>query len=57
MTVIEIADILRVSRMSVYRWMNNGELGHTRIGRNYRVTRNALDKFLAERSTEGQYNA
>lgn len=37
MTVAEIAKVLRVSKMTVYRLVHNGELRSTKVGRSFRV--------------------
>jgi excisionase family DNA binding protein len=45
-TVAEIAVLLRVSPMTVYRKINSGELKSVRIGRAIRVRENALRDIL-----------
>jgi excisionase family DNA binding protein len=47
LTVAEIADVLRVSKMTVYRLIHDGELSHVRVGRTYRVPLVAFDEWLA----------
>src|SRR5881227_3316291 len=37
LTVNEVADLLRVSRMTVYRLIKSGEMPALRVGRNYRL--------------------
>ncbi len=37
LTVAEVADIMRVSKMTVYRLVHAGELPAVRFGRSYRV--------------------
>lgn len=44
--VEEIASILRVSPMTVYRVIKSGELPVTRIGRSFRVAEADLDEYL-----------
>lgn len=46
----EVAEVLRLSRMTVYRIINAGEIDVVLVGprRSIRVTREALDKYLAE---------
>jgi excisionase family DNA binding protein len=44
--VAEIAELLRVSTMTVYRMVNSGELKSVRIGRAIRVRENALRDIL-----------
>lgn len=47
LTVAEVADELRVSKMTVYRLVNDRELPSVRIGRSVRVRRADLDAYLA----------
>ncbi len=46
LTVAEVAEITRVSRMTVYRMVHSGELPAIRFGSSYRVPRSALDQLL-----------
>lgn len=47
-TVAEVADIMRVSRMTIYRMVHSGELPAVRVGKNsYRVPRSALDQLFS----------
>ncbi|EYR64126.1 transcriptional regulator [Actinotalea ferrariae CF5-4] len=52
LTVAEVADVMRVSRMTVYRLVHGGELPAVRVGRSFRVPQDALDAYLAASSTE-----
>jgi len=52
MTVGEVAAILRVSTMTVYRLINGGQLPAVRIGRSFRVREAELDRYLDERHTK-----
>ena len=52
LTVAEVADMLRVSTMTVYRLIRAGDLAAARIGRSYRITTDDVDSFLATRYTE-----
>ncbi|MDP8960578.1 MAG: helix-turn-helix domain-containing protein [Actinomycetota bacterium] len=52
LTVAEVAGLLRVSTMTVYRLIRTGELSAVRVGRNYRVRRNDLDLYLQEQIVE-----
>ncbi len=45
-TVAEVAETLRVSRMSVYRLIHGGELEAVQFGRSFRVSQEALDTYL-----------
>ena len=39
MTVTEVADIMRVSKMTVYRLIHSGEMPAIRVGKSFRVPR------------------
>ncbi|HQY32785.1 helix-turn-helix domain-containing protein [Actinotalea sp.] len=47
LTVAEVAETMRVSKMTVYRLARSGELPAVRVGRSYRVPQDALDAYLA----------
>ncbi|MEE2815229.1 MULTISPECIES: helix-turn-helix domain-containing protein [unclassified Microbacterium] len=42
LTVAEVAEIMRVSKMTVYRLVHAGELPAVRFGRSYRVPESAV---------------
>lgn len=42
LTVAEVADVMRVSRMTVYRMVHAGELPAIRFGRSFRVPESAV---------------
>ena len=46
LTVAEVAGVMRVSRMTVYRLIRKGQLKAIRVGRNYRVREKDLDLYL-----------
>ena len=46
LTVAEVASMMRVSKMTVYRLVHNGELPAVRVGRSFRVHANAVHKLL-----------
>ncbi len=46
LTAGEVADLLRVSTMTVYRLIRGGELPAVRVGRSYRVRQSDLDGYL-----------
>ncbi|HET6812117.1 MAG TPA: helix-turn-helix domain-containing protein [Acidimicrobiales bacterium] len=52
LTVGEVAEMLRVSSMTVYRLINSGELPAVRIGKSFRLREEDVDKYLADRYTE-----
>ncbi|REF30080.1 helix-turn-helix domain-containing protein [Calidifontibacter indicus] len=46
MTVAEVAAIMRVSKMTVYRLVHAGELPAVRVGRSFRVPEDAVHEYL-----------
>ncbi len=50
LTVAEVAALMRVSNMTVYRLIKAGELAAIRVGKNYRVRESDVDRYLATRS-------
>lgn len=51
-TVAEVAKLMRVSTMTVYRLIKSGELAAVKIGKSYRLQPEDVDRYLAERYTE-----
>ena len=45
-TVAEVAETMRLSKMTVYRLVHNGELPAVRVGRSFRVTEDDVDEYL-----------
>lgn len=46
LTVAEVAALMRVSKMSVYRLIHNGHLEAVRFGRSFRVSEDAVHVYL-----------
>lgn len=46
LTVAEVAAVLRISKMTVYRLIHSGDLEHVPIGTAYRVPVAAVRRFL-----------
>ncbi|PFG34148.1 helix-turn-helix domain-containing protein [Sanguibacter antarcticus] len=53
LTVAEVAEVMRVSKMTVYRLVHSGELPAVQVGKSYRVPQEALQAFLASSYIEG----
>jgi excisionase family DNA binding protein len=51
-TVAEVAELLRVSNMTVYRLVQAGQLPAVRVGRSYRIREDDVDRYLSDRYTE-----
>ena len=46
LTVAEVATVMRVSRMTVYRLVHAGDLPAVRVGRSFRVPERAVHDYL-----------
>ena len=46
MTVAEVAEIMRVSKMTVYRLIHSGEMPAIRVGKSFRVPEAAVSQLL-----------
>lgn len=42
----EVADMLRVSRTTVYTYLNEGKLDHYKVGSKIRISENQLKQFI-----------
>lgn len=51
-TVREVADLLKVSEVTVRRWIRDGELRAIDIGKGWRIGSDDLDKFLDRHATQ-----
>jgi excisionase family DNA binding protein len=52
LTVAEVADLIRVSTMTVYRLIKAGEMRAVRVGKSYRVREDDLDRYLSQHYTQ-----
>lgn len=46
LTIAEVASMMRVSKMTVYRLVHNEELPAVRVGRSFRVTEDDVNEYL-----------
>lgn len=46
LTIAEVASMMRVSKMTVYRLVHNGDLPAVRVGRSFRVTERDVNAYL-----------
>jgi excisionase family DNA binding protein len=46
LTVAEVAKVMRVSKMTVYRMVHSGELPAAQVGRSFRVPEKAVHDYL-----------
>lgn len=52
LTAAEVAELLRVSTMTVYRLIKAGDIAAVRVGKSYRVREDDVDRYLARTYTE-----
>jgi len=52
LTVAEVAAVMRVSKMTVYRLVHSGELHAVRVGRSFRVPETAVHTYLKDAFTD-----
>lgn len=52
LTVAEVAEVMRVSKMTVYRLVHAGDLASVRVGRSFRVPERAVHDYLRGAFTE-----
>jgi excisionase family DNA binding protein len=48
LTVAEVATLMRVSKMTVYRLVHSGEIPAVRVGRSFRVPEQAVHDYLRD---------
>lgn len=54
LTAIEAARLLRVSKMTVYRLIHDGEIPALRIGRSFRIPKSELQAYVTRAATPGK---
>jgi len=52
LTVAEVAQLMRVSTMTVYRLIKAGDLPAVRVGKSYRLREDDVDRYLSRQYTE-----
>ncbi len=45
-TIEEVAKMLKVAYLTVYRWIQDNKLPSVKAGKQYRIKKNDLDNFL-----------
>lgn len=50
--VEELASSLRVSKMTIYRYINAGKLTAHKIGKEFRIPKSEFEKFLKQTKTQ-----
>jgi len=50
LTVVEVAALMRVSNMTVYRLIKSGQMAAIRVGKNYRIRESDVNHYLSDRA-------
>lgn len=45
-TIKEVADLLKVAYLTVYRWIQSGKIIAIRAGKQHRISKDELEKFV-----------
>ncbi len=54
LTVPEVANRLRMTAMTIYRWIENGKLPAIQVGKHYRIRAADVDEMLERSRVGGQ---
>ena len=49
--VEELAEKLRVNKMTIYRWIKAGKLAASKIGKEFRITKAEFERLINETRT------
>lgn len=52
LTVQEVANYLRISRSTIWRWCSEGKLPAFKVGRSWRIRRTSVENLVDKQSTE-----
>lgn len=53
LTVSEVASLMRVSNMTVYRLIKSRQLPALKVGKNYRIRESDMETYLMDRTVGG----
>lgn len=45
-SIQEVSEMLKVAYLTVYRWVQSGKLNAYKAGKQYRISKTDLDKFM-----------
>jgi len=51
LTAKEVANLLKLNILTIYEYIKNNELKAIRFGRNYRIAKEDLDRFIESNKT------
>lgn len=53
LTVTEVSSILRLSALTIYKYIKEGKISVVEFGGHYRISKSALDNFIEIHKIEG----
>jgi len=53
-TIQEVADLLKVSYITVFRWVKAGKITAYKVGKQHRIKKEDLDKFIENSKSYGR---
>jgi excisionase family DNA binding protein len=56
LTVVEVAALMRVSNMTVYRLIKSGQMAAIRVGKNYRIRESDVNHYLSDRAVRVEFD-
>lgn len=51
-SIEEVAKMLKVAYLTVYRWIQSGRLASKKAGKQYRIKKEELEKFISRKKYE-----
>ena len=54
MTIKEVAELLKVNKMTLYRAIKKGKIKAVKIGKDFRITDTEFENFIKRNSTNGK---
>jgi len=54
LTVREVAEYLKLSRTTIWRWRNEGKLQAFKVGRGWRIRRSELERITRNLRSKGE---
>ena len=51
LSVEEVANILKVTKMTIYRYIKAGKITAYKVGKDFRINKEEFDKFLNKKKT------
>ncbi|MDI6781432.1 MAG: response regulator [bacterium] len=57
LTIEEVAEILRLKLLTVYRWVESGKIRGIKIGKGWRFKKGEIERFLKDQESQGYHEA